>query len=170
MEDADSDRMASWEKNYLAPSGRDSLTHAMCGNHVHACRHGQRFDNYKKSPGGPVAISDVSPRSGTGNCTASLSSAMRAVSCCSYRCTFMLLCGAEYAYADVRGYLSAGGAQRTKAGHTNVVLIVIAVLCGIAFAGAAVYAVYQHRVLRAIKSDSLNNGYISLNAVGRDNA
>ncbi len=50
------------------------------------------------------------------------------------------------------------------------VLIVIAVLCGIAFAGAAVYAVYQHRALRAIKSDSSDNGYISLNAVGRDSA
>ncbi len=29
VEDADSDRLASWEKNYLAPSGRDSSTHAM---------------------------------------------------------------------------------------------------------------------------------------------
>lgn len=29
VEDADSDRLASWEKNYLAPSGRNPLTHAM---------------------------------------------------------------------------------------------------------------------------------------------
>jgi len=80
----------------------------------------------------------------------------------------MLHCGG--AYADVLGCLSAGGAPRMKAGHTNSVLFVIAVLCGIAFAGAAVYGVYQHRALRAFKSDSSNNGYISLNAVGRDNA
>ena len=37
------------------------------------------------------------------------------------------------------------GAPRTEAGHANVVLIIITVICGIAFAGAAAFAVYQHR-------------------------
>ena len=125
-----------------------------------------KMDSYKRASGSPLAFSDVVPRPGTGNCAACLSSAMRS----SVRCVSCFSVRAVYAYADVLGCLSAGGAPRTKAGHTNVVLIIIAVLCGIAFAGAAVYAVYQHRVLRAIKSDSLDNGYISLNAVGRDNA
>ena len=62
------------------------------------------------------------------------------------------------------------GAPRTKAGHTNVVVITIAIICGIAFAGAATFAVYQHRILKAVKHDNLNSGYISLNAVGRDSA
>lgn len=62
------------------------------------------------------------------------------------------------------------GAPRTKAGHANVVLIIIAVICGVAFAGAAVFAVYQHRRLQAVKQDGLHNGYISLNTVGRDSA
>lgn len=66
-------------------------------------------------------------------------------------------------------YLLAG-APRTKAGHTTVVVTAIAIICGIAFAGAAAFAVYQHRMLKAIKQDNLNSGYISLNAVGRDTA
>ncbi|CAL5220141.1 g2099 [Coccomyxa viridis] len=67
-------------------------------------------------------------------------------------------------------YLAPSGAPRTEAGHANVVLIIITVICGIAFAGAAAFAVYQHRKVRAVNHDNLNNGYISLNTVGRDSA
>ena len=62
------------------------------------------------------------------------------------------------------------GAPKGKAGHTNVVPIIIAIICGVAFAAAVAFAVYQHRVLKAIKHDNLHSGYISLNTVGRDSA
>ena len=62
------------------------------------------------------------------------------------------------------------GAPRTKAGGTNVFLIIFAVILGIAFVGAGAFAAYQYRVLKAVKHDNLHNGYISLNPVGRDSA
>ena len=74
------------------------------------------------------------------------------------------------AFAQLKAESLPAGAAKGKVGHTNVVPIIIAIICGIAFVAAAAFAVYQHRVLKAIKHDDQHNGYISLNTVGRDSA
>lgn len=67
-----------------------------------------------------------------------------------------------------QAYLAPSGGSKRPSHHANAVLIIVAVLCFIAFAGTGAFAVYQHRKHRSTSIGQ--EGYIPLNTVNRQDA